>query len=114
MHLMYNIGMENNSNYIINTQDGIIFNVKLVPNSSFSKIVDYTNEYVRIKISAPPLENRANKELIEFCSDLFKISKSKIKIISGEKSKLKKVLIQDCSYEDISQKILFVLNSLHK
>lgn len=106
--------MDNTVGYIINTRDGVIFNVKLVPNSSFNKIVDYTSEYVRIKICSPPLENRANKELIEFCSDLFDISKSKVLIVSGEKSKLKKVLLKDVSFDDVSQKILFVLNSLHK
>lgn len=101
-------------NYIIDTTNGIIFNVKLVPNSSFSKIVDFTDEYVRIKISSPPIENRANKELVEFCSDLFKINKSKIKIISGEKSKIKKVLLSDANYSDVIQKLMFVLDSLHK
>ena len=100
--------------YIIDTTQGIVFSVKLVPNSSFSKIVDFTEDYVRIKISSPPIENRANKELIEFCSDLFKVNKSKIKIISGEKSKIKKVLITDAVYSDVIQKLMFVLDSLHK
>lgn len=106
--------MENNNKYLFNTTDGIIFNVKLVPNSSFSKIVDFTDEYVRIKISAPPIENKANKELIDFCSKFFDVNKSKLKIVSGDKSKLKKILIQDSNYEDISQKLIFVLNSFHK
>lgn len=101
-------------NYLIETTDGIVFNVKLVPNSSFSKVVDFTEEYVRIKISAPPIENKANKELIEFCSDVFDVNKSKLKIISGEKSKVKKVLITGAKYSDIIQKLLFVLDSLHK
>ena len=101
-------------NYLIETTDGIVFNVKLVPNSSFSKVVDFTEEYVRIKISAPPIENKANKELIEFCSDLFDVNKSKLKIISGEKSKVKKVLIIGSKYSDIIQKLMFVLDSLHK
>lgn len=101
-------------NYLLETTDGIIFSVKLVPNSSLSKIVDFTDDYVRIKISAPPIENRANKELIEFCSDLFDVNKSKISIISGEKSKIKKVLIKEAKKEDVTQKLMFVLNSLHK
>lgn len=101
-------------NYLLDTTDGIIFCVKLVPNSSFSKIVDYTDDYVRIKISAPPIENRANKELIDFCSDLFDVNKSKLSIISGEKSKIKKVLIKNAKNEEITQKLMFVLNSLHK
>ncbi len=100
--------------YLIETTDGIIFCVKLVPNSSYSKVIDYTDEFVRIKISSPPVENRANKELIEFCSDLFKINKSKIKIISGEKSKIKKLLFSDTKSDEIIQKLMFVLDSLHK
>lgn len=108
---MYNLFMPN---YLLDTTDGIIFCVKLVPNSSFSKIVDFTDEYVRIKISAPPIENRANKELIEFCSDLFNVNKSKLSIISGEKSKIKKVLIKSSNKDEIIQKLMFVLDSLHK
>ena len=103
---MENILQENNL--------GIILNVKLVPNSSFNKVVDYTQDYIRIKISSPPIENKANKELIEYCSKLFDVNKSKISIISGEKSKLKKVLIKDTKLDVMTQKLMFVLNSVNK
>ena len=106
---MYNVFM---SNYLIKSKDGCVLSVKLVPNSSFSKIVDYTEDYIRIKISAPAIENKANNELINFCSKTFCVNKSKIEIISGDKSKLKKILFSDVSVDDISQKLLFVLNSL--
>lgn len=111
---MYNFYMLQVNSILQIVQDGVIFNVKLVPNSSFSKIVDYTEEYVRIKISSPPIENKANKELIAFCSKLFNVNKSKISIVSGEKSKLKKVLIQNANMEELSQKLIFVLDSIHK
>ena len=102
------------NNILEKVNSGIVFNVKLVPNSSFSKIVDFTEDYVRIKISSPPIENRANKELIEFCSKTFNVNKSKISILSGEKSKIKKVLIKDTNLDYISEKLMFVLDSLKK
>ena len=111
---MYNKSMENNFGFILNTKEGTVLNIKLVPNSSFNKIIDYTNEFIRIKISAPPIENKANKELISFVSEILKINKSKIKIISGEKSKLKKLLITDTDLTEVTQKIMFMLNSIHK
>ncbi|MBQ3642381.1 YggU family protein [bacterium] len=101
-------------NYLSENNDGAILTVKLVPNSSFSKIVDYTDDFIRIKISAPPIENKANKELIDFCSKAFDVNKSKIQIISGDKSKLKKILFKDVSCDYISQKLIFVLDSLKK
>lgn len=106
--------MGNEQKYLIQNNNGVIFSVKLVPNSSFSKVVDYTEEYVRIKISSPPIENKANKELISFCSKLFGINKSKIEIISGDKSKLKKILLTDTKIDDVMQKLMFVLNSINK
>ncbi len=102
------------SKILCETNDGVIFTVRLVPNSSFSKIVDYTEDYVRIKIASPPIENKANKELIEFCSAFFKVNKSKISIVSGRKSKLKKILIKDTNLEVLRQKLIFVIDSLHK
>lgn len=106
--------MENTFNILQTVKEGVIFNVKLTPNSSFTKIIDYTEEYTRIKISAPPVENRANLELIRFCSEIFDIGKSKISIITGEKSKVKKVLLKNANISDISKKLLFVLNSIQK
>ena len=106
--------MNKNYDFLTQTDKGIIFSVKLVPNSAFSKVVDYTDEYVRIKISAPPIENKANKELISFCSKLFDINKSKIQIVSGDKSKLKKVLLSETKIDEVTQKLMFVLNSINK
>lgn len=100
--------------FIDKNEKGIILSLKLVPNSSFSKVVDYTDEYIRIKISSPPIENKANKELIAFCSKLLDVNKSKLEIISGEKCKLKKVLIKDTKLDEITQKLMFVIDSLHK
>ena len=111
---MYNKSMNNIFDFISNTKEGTVLIIKLVPNSSFNKIVDYTNEFIRIKISAPPIENKANKELISFASEILKINKSKLKIISGEKSKLKKLLITDTDLTQVTQKIMFMLNSIHK
>lgn len=111
---MYNNSMNSKFNFLYETPDGIIFCVKLVPNSSHNKVVDFTDEYVRIKICSPPIENKANKELVEFCSDFLNINKSKIKLVSGDKSKLKKLLILDSEIDYVTKNLMFVLDSLHK
>ena len=45
---------------------------------------------------------------------LFDVNKSKLSIISGEKSKLKKVLIKDTKLDVMIQKLMFVLDSVNK
>ncbi len=93
------------SNLIQNTEKGIVLNIKLTPNSSKNEIVGYNDDYLKIRISAPPNENKANKKLVEFISDWLKVPKSNISIISGDKSRIKKLLLKNIQEIDLTQKI---------
>lgn len=68
------------------TNDGIIANIRIIPNSSKNDIIS-EGDILKIKITAQPIENKANKALISFLSKICKIPKSSIEIIKGETSK---------------------------
>lgn len=76
-----------------NTDDGLIVRLKIVPNSSKNEII-WENEGLKVKITAQPIENKANRALIEFLAKKLKTAKSNIKIIKGELNKEKTLLIQ--------------------
>ena len=78
---------------IKNIPDGLIVNIKIVPNSSKNDII-IEDEFVKIKVTAQPIENKANKALIEFLSKEFKIPKTSIEIVKGETSKGKTILFK--------------------
>lgn len=71
--------------------------IKVLPKSSKNEIVDLLREdtefglqeTVKIKLRAVPEKGKANQALIEFLSDVLKISKSQISILSGSSSQLK-------------------------
>ena len=87
--------MQNKFNLkISNTDSGLRFKVSVIPNSSFSKIVEITEEFIKIKLNSPPIEGKANKEVIAMLSKFLKIPKSNIAIISGDKNKLKTIEAQ--------------------
>ncbi len=67
--------------------------VKVVPNSSKNKIEKTGDKKYKVWLKSMAKESKANKELIEYLSDCFKISKSQIFIDSGLKSKNKTLLI---------------------
>lgn len=67
--------------------------IKVIPRSSFNEIIELPDGSLKIKLTAPPVDGEANKKLIDFLSKEWKITKSKIKIIKGEKSKEKIVEI---------------------
>lgn len=71
--------------------NGLIVNIKIIPNSSKNDII-IEDEFVKVKVTAQPIENKANKALKEFLSKEFKIPKTSIEILKGETSKEKTIL----------------------
>ena len=78
---------------IRNTNDGLIVNIKIIPNSSKNGII-IEDEFIKVKVTAQPIENKANKALIEFLSKELKIPKTSIEIVKGETSKEKTILFK--------------------
>ena len=74
------------------TENGLIIRLKIVPNSSKNEII-LEDEFIKVKVTAQPIENKANKALIEFLSKQFKIPKTKIQILKRETSKAKTALL---------------------
>ena len=75
------------------TLEGLIVKIKIVPNSSKNDII-LEDEFIKVKVTAQPIENKANKALIEFFSKTFKIPKTSIEIIKGDTSKEKTLLFK--------------------
>lgn len=96
---------ENSLNCIKKSENCVILSIRLTPNSSKDDFAGYCDEYVKIKVSAPPNENKANKKLLAFLSDTFNLSKSSVELISGDKSRLKRVLLKNIDEEKVKQKI---------
>lgn len=76
--------------------ENLIIKLKISPNASKNEIIK-TDEMVKVKVTAQPIENKANKALIEFLSKNFKVPKSSIEIVKGETSKEKTILFKNIS-----------------
>ena len=87
------------------TKQGVTIDLHVIPNARKSEIVGIHNDKLKIKISSPPVDGSANKEIIKFFSKKLKISKSKIDIISGEKSRDKRLLINDITIDKVRNSI---------
>lgn len=80
---------------------GIIVKLKISPNASKNEIIK-TEDGVKVKITAQPVDGKANKCLLEFLAKTFKVPKTSIEIIKGETSKEKTLLIKILDDDKIS------------
>lgn len=83
------------------TDKGIMVWLKISPNASKNEIIKNQTE-LKIKITAQPIENKANKALVEFLSKQLKVPKTSIEILKGETSKEKTLLIKVFDNDKIS------------
>lgn len=84
------------------TKDGLILQIRISPNASKNEIIK-TAEGVKVKITAQPIDGKANKALVEFLSKQFKVPKTSIEIIKGETSKDKTLLLKVFEEEKVSK-----------
>ena len=82
------------SELVKETSEGITFKCKVQPNASKEAFCGAYGDTVKITLSAPPIEGKANKALVNFLSKKFKVSKACVKILSGETSRIKTVAIK--------------------
>ena len=80
------------------TEAGLTLQIRILPNSSKNEIIT-GDGFLKIKITAQPIENKANKALIEFLSKQLKVPKTKIQIVKGETSKDKTLFFKVDSHK---------------
>ncbi|CAB1277489.1 DUF167 family protein [Candidatus Nitrosacidococcus tergens] len=81
------------SSWFDRVQDGIIVRIRLQPNARRNEILGIHANQLKIKITAPPIEGKANLYLINFLSKLFEVNKSRIDIVAGAMSRDKQIRI---------------------
>ncbi len=75
--------------------------LKVSPGARKNEILGWENDYpqvgrvLRLKIAAPPVEGKANKEIVLFLAKLLKVSKSSIELVHGTSGRIKLVEIPD-------------------
>jgi len=78
----------------------VTIKVRIQPKSSRDEIVGIEGGRLKIKITAPPVDGKANQKLIEFIAKTLGVSKSSIEIVKGSSSKLKTLAVHGVDQED--------------
>jgi uncharacterized protein (TIGR00251 family) len=71
-----------------------VLTIRVVPGSSTNKVVALEGGILRVKITAPAVEGKANQALIAFVAKRLRVPKGKVTIVSGPFSRVKRVRIE--------------------
>lgn len=78
---------------------GVVIDVRVIPRAARSGLAGTRGRALLVRLKAPPVEGAANTELIEVLSEAFGVPRRAITLVSGERSRSKRVRIDGVSVE---------------
>ena len=76
---------------------GVTFAVKVHPRAKKNAITGELGDALKLSLTTPPVEGRANQACIEFFAKLLKVPRSSVTIASGQTSRNKVIRVEGLS-----------------
>ena len=90
---------------LTNDDAGICFAVKVHPRAKKNAITGQVGDAIKLSLTAPAIEGRANEACIEFFAKLLKVPRSSVTIASGQTGRNKIIRVAGLSAEELRKRI---------
>jgi uncharacterized protein len=84
---------------------GLTFAVKVHPRARKNAITGTAGDALKLALTAPPVEGKANQAVVEFFADFFQIARASVTIASGASSRNKVVRITGTTAEQLRRRL---------
>jgi uncharacterized protein len=85
---------------------GTLVDVRVIPRANKSAIAGTRDNAILVRLNAPPVDGAANAELIRLLADLLDVPRRNIQIVSGERSRGKRVRISGRTAAEVERILL--------
>lgn len=90
---------------ITEIEGGVRIRIRLAPRASRTKIMGEHGGALKIALTAPPVEGKANKALIKFLAKKLGVPAGAISIVSGEHARDKVVDVKGCGVDEAGEQL---------
>lgn len=91
---------------------GAALAIRVTPRARKDEIVEIlADQTIKIRLTAPPVEDKANEALIEFLAKVLDVPRSKVEIVAGARGRDKLVSILDLKSSEAQARIMKFLKS---
>ena len=84
---------------------GCVIKVRVQPKASANKVAGYDEDTLRLRVTAPPTEGKANAGVIALLAKTLGVSKSKLQIVRGQTSRNKLISVDTLTEEEVRRRI---------
>ena len=86
-------------------EESVTVAVHVLPRASREEVAGLYGDAVRVRLTAPPLENRANEALVRFLAKALGVSRSRVEVTAGRRGRRKVVRITGMSRREIFRRL---------
>lgn len=79
--------------------------IEVHPSAHKSEVVGFTGGVLEVRVAAPPVQNKANRELIELLTTALGLARSSLTILRGHTSRHKLILIDGLTLDEVRKRL---------
>jgi uncharacterized protein (TIGR00251 family) len=79
--------------------------VRLTPRSSQNEVLDFEGETLRVRVSAPPVDGRANAALERLLADRLGLTRGTVLVVAGHSGRQKVVEVEGLTETEIRSRL---------
>ena len=85
--------------------DSVSFHVRVHPRAKKNAITGELDDALKVSLTAPPIEGRANEACIEFFAKLLRVPRSSVTIASGHTSRNKMIRVAGLAADEVRKRL---------
>jgi len=83
----------------------VFVSVRVYPSANKNEVAGFSDGVWLVRVSAPPVKGKANKELISFLSKVLGVGKSSVSIAQGHTSRSKLIAVDGLTQQEIMKRL---------
>jgi uncharacterized protein len=96
---------------VYDAPDGAFFAIKVHPRARKSAITGELGDALKVSVTSPPVDGRANQACIEFFAKLLKVPQSSVTIASGQTGRIKVLRVSGLAAEEVRERFAMLFES---
>jgi hypothetical protein len=88
---------------------GVVLDIYVQPRASKNELVGIQGDELKVRLTSPPVEGAANKLCQEFMAKLLGVSRKDVTLVTGERSRHKRLLITGLDPDDVRNRLTILI-----
>ena len=85
--------------------EGALLSVRVQPRARQDEVVGWQGDALRVRVTAPPIDGRANDAVVVLLAEAFRVPRSSIELVSGATSRTKLFRFAARSLDDLHARL---------